>query len=189
MLGFVCPKPTPKSDAQECTLTGQFLAILGGWGRMVPRLLSRNSEELRRKRLEKDKLFNPRGLVTCGRSRLLPAPPATSAFAFPYWPVNGTKKHNSAQSCTTRDASRMDREFLSHRWAEGADVTSPGRVTRVELHNRVHTPQTPGLRRRSALLRVSALDLLSSGSGENRVQRRACRDKEGPPILSAKHHL
>jgi hypothetical protein len=143
MLGFVCPKPTPKSDAQECTLTGQFLAILGGWGRMVPRLLSRNSEELRRKRLEKDKLFNPRDLVTCGRSRLLPAPPATSAFAFPYWPVNGTKKHNSAQSCTTRDASRMDREFLSHRWAEGADVTSPGRVTRVELHNRVHTPQSP----------------------------------------------
>ena len=83
--------------AQRRTLTGQFLAIWGGWGRMVPRLLSRNSEELRRKRLEKDKLFNPRDLVTCGRSRLLPAPPATSAFAFPYWPVNGTIAHNHAQ--------------------------------------------------------------------------------------------
>src|ERR1035438_479861 len=58
---------------------------------MVTKLLSRNSEEVRRKRLEKDKLFNPRDLVTCGRSRRLPAPPETSAFALPYWPVNGTE--------------------------------------------------------------------------------------------------
>ena len=82
-----------RKNAQSCPLTGQVFAIFGRWGRRVPKLLSRNSEEVRRKRLEKDKLFNPRGLVTCDRRRLLRAPPASSAFPLPYWPVKSPILH------------------------------------------------------------------------------------------------
>ena len=88
--------PMPNS-AQIRPLTGQFFAIFAGWGRRVPKQLSRNSEEVRRKRLEKDKLFNPRDLVARGRSRLLRAPPASSALPLPYWPVKGPIVHKAAE--------------------------------------------------------------------------------------------
>jgi hypothetical protein len=97
LLGQIRASRQMHNSAQIRPLTGQVFAIFGRWGRRVPKLLSRNSEEVRRKRLEKDKLFNPRGLVTCDRRRLLRAPPASSAFPLPYWPVKSPIVHNCAR--------------------------------------------------------------------------------------------